>query len=361
MEFRVLGPVEIWAAGLRLDLGSPKEACVLAVFLLTPGRPVSAGALIDRVWGAAPPAKVRGSVWSYIARLRRVLAASDAAVRLVSRSGLYILEADPESIDLHRFRRLRTQARALAESGDSEHAAQLLRDADRLWGGEALAGLPGDWAQRTRATLDQERLTATMDRVELDLADGHESDLAGELSELVSRHPFVERLVEQLMVTLYRTGRQAEALEAYRQARARLDDELGAEPGPGLRSLHQRILRADPELALPPRKWTRRSSGLNNLPRDIPNFTGRAEELNVLAGAIVTDQPGTAITVVTIDGMAGIGKSALAIHLAHRLADQFPDGQIFLSLHAHDPVEEPVDPGRAGSAAASDRGHRRTW
>lgn len=342
MEFRILGPVEIWAAGQRHDLGSPKEACVLAVLLLTPGRPVSAETLVDHVWGNDPPAKVRGSVWSYIARLRRTLAA-DGGVSLVSRSGLYVLQADPDLIDLHRFRRLRNQARALAESGEIEHAAQMLREAERLWNGEALAGLPGDWARQTRTALEQERLAATMDRIEAEFASGREPDL-GELSELTSRHPFVERIVEHLMVALYRSGRQAEALDAYRQTRNLLRDELGAEPGPALRALHQRILNADPDLASPPRNWARRGTGPNNLPRDIPHFTGRAEELRSLAAAIVAGSSSTATTVVAIDGMAGVGKSALAIHLAHRLASQFPDGQLFLSLHAHDPFEEPLDP-----------------
>lgn len=345
MEFRVLGPVEIWVAGQRRDLGSPKEACVLAILLLTPGRPVSAETLVDYVWGTNPPAKVRASLWSYVARLRRTLGV-DGEASLVSRSGLYVLETDPDLVDLHRFRRLRNQARALAESGEREHAAQMLRDAESLWNGEALAGVPGDWARQTRIALEQERLAVTMDRIEAEFTVGREPDL-GELSDLTSRHPFVERTVEHLMVALYRSGRQAEALDAYRQTRQRLRDELGTEPGPELRSLHQRILNADPDLAAPPRDWVKRGTGPNNLPRDIPHFTGRAEELRDLVAAIVAASSSTATTVVAIDGMAGVGKSALAIHLAHRLANQFPDGQIFLSLHAHDPFEEPLDPASA--------------
>jgi tetratricopeptide (TPR) repeat protein/DNA-binding SARP family transcriptional activator len=344
VEFRILGPVEVWAAGRRHDLGSPKEACVLAVLLLAAGRPVSPETLIDHVWGTDPPDKVRGSLWSYVTRLRRILAVGEEAPHLVLRSGLYVLEADPEVVDIHRFRRLRAQARAIAESGDNERAAELLREADRLWRGEPLAGLTGDWARHTRAVLEQERLAATMDRAVVELALGNAADLAGELSELVSQHPFVESIVEYLMVALYRSGRQAEALDAYRQARQRLIGELGAEPGPGLRDLHQRILQGDPGLAAPARSWTGRGASPNNLPRDIPNFTGRAEELGMLAEAIVSGRARTAVTVVAIDGMAGVGKSTLAIHTAHRLASQFPDGQIFLDLHAHDPYEEPVDP-----------------
>ncbi len=345
VEFRILGPVEVWAAGQRHELGSPKEACVLAVLLLTPGRPVSAETLVDHVWGTAPPAKVRGSVWSYIARLRRTLAV-DGGASLVSRSGLYVLEIDADLVDLHRFRRLRNQARALAESGELEHAAQILRDAEGLWHGEAFAGLPGDWARHTRSALEQERLSTTIDRIEADLASGREPDL-GELSELSSCHTFDERIVEHLMVALYRSGQQAEALDAYLQTRKRLRDELGAEPGLALRALHQRILKADPSLAAPPRSWAKRGTGPNNLPRDTPQFTGRAEELRSLATAIVTGSSSAATTVIAIDGMAGVGKTALVIHLAHKLTSQFPDGQIFLNLQAHDPYEEPLDPASA--------------
>lgn len=345
MEFRILGPVEIWVADRRHDLGSPKEACVLAVLLMAPGRPVSAETLVDHVWGTDPPAKVRGSVWTYVARLRRTLAA-DGVASLIARSGLYVLEVDRDLVDLHRFRRLRKQARALADSGEFDHAAQMLRDAESLWNGEALAGLAGDWARQTRAALEQERLAVTMERIEADFALGRDADL-GELSDLASRHPFVERTVEHLMVALYRSGQQAEALDAYRRTRQRLRDELGTEPGPELRALHQRILNADPDLAAPPRDWVKRGTGPNNLPRDIPHFTGRAEELRDLVAVIVAARSSTATTVVAIDGMPGVGKSALAIHLAHRLASQFPDGQIFLNLHAHDPFEEPLDPATA--------------
>jgi DNA-binding SARP family transcriptional activator/tetratricopeptide (TPR) repeat protein len=351
VEFRILGPVEIWAAGRRYDPGSPKEACVLASLLLAPGRPVSAETIVDHVWGLEPPAKARNSVWSYIARLRRTIAV-DQQVRLVSRSGLYVLEIDPESVDLHRFRQLRAHARVLSQDGESEQAAQVLHEADALWRGEALAGLPGDWAKRTRISLENERMTAAMERVESDLAVGNEADVAGELSELVLEHPFAERFVEQLMVALYRSGRQAEALDTYRQARSRLVGELGTEPGPNLSALHQQILRNDPALTRSPQSSVRPSSarhhvGPNNLPRDIPYFTGRNEELGLLAEAIMAGADRTAVTVVAIDGMAGVGKSTLAIHLAHRLADRFHDGQIFLSLHAHHPYEEPVDPATA--------------
>ena len=343
VEFRILGSVEIWASGRRQGPGSPKEACVLASLLLASGRPVSPETIVDHVWGSDPPDKARNSVWSYVARLRHSIAIGGDA-RLVSRSGLYALEVDQEKVDLHRFRQLRARARGLSQAGDHEQAARLLHEADGLWRGEPLAGLPGDWARRTRSSLEGERLAAAMERVILDLAMGKDADVAGELSELVLAHPFAEQPVEQLMIALYRSGRPAEALDAYRQARRRIIEELGAEPGPALRALHQEILRNDGTLVPSRHQLARPSTGPNNLPRDIPHFTGRESELKVLAEAIVTEEDKTAVTIVAIDGMAGVGKSTLAVHVAHRLASRFPDGQIYLNLHAHDPYEEPVDP-----------------
>jgi DNA-binding SARP family transcriptional activator/Tfp pilus assembly protein PilF len=346
VEFRVLGPVEIWAAGRRYGPGSRKEACVLASLLLQLGQPVSADTIVDHVWGLDPPPKARNSVWTYIARLRRTFAV-DGQARLISRSRLYVLETDPESVDLYRFRNLRVQARAASELGEKERAAQLLREADSLWHGQALAGLLGDWAAGNRVVLERERLEAVLERVELDLAAGNDSDVAAELAELILEHPFDERIVEQLMVALYRSGRPAEALDAYRHARGRLNGELGTEPRHSLRALHQQVLRNDPALARPRKARPRPSAGPNNLPRDTPSFTGREEELDLLIEAITAGETKTAVTVVAIDGMPGVGKSTLAVHLAHRLASRFPDGQIFLNLHAHDPFEEPVDPATA--------------
>jgi DNA-binding SARP family transcriptional activator len=188
VEFRILGPVEVWDDGQRLCLGSPKEACVLAVLLLTPGRPVSAETLVDYVWGDDPPRKVRGSLWSYIARLRRLLAVN-GEVRLTFRSGSYELSADPDSVDLHRFRRLRAQAGAIADSGETEQAAQLLREADQFWRGDPLTGLQGDWARQTRSLLEQEHLAAILERANAELALGNDADVARELAALVPKHP----------------------------------------------------------------------------------------------------------------------------------------------------------------------------
>jgi tetratricopeptide (TPR) repeat protein/DNA-binding SARP family transcriptional activator len=286
-------------------------------------------------------------LYSYVARLRGRLqrAAGGGEVELWSRSGSYALEADPESVDLCRFRRLRAQASAIGDSGDDEHAAMLLREADEQWRGVALTGLAGNWADRIRAGLGDERLAATLDRISAEIRLGRHADVLAEITGLAAEHPFMENLVGQRMLVLYRCGRQAEALQAYRQAREQLVRELGTEPSRVLRDLHQRILRGDPELAPTPRARPRaRTPPVDNLPRDIHNFTGRAAELRQLLDACAAEPSGTAVVVEAIDGMAGSGKSTLALHAAHRLRDRFPDGRLYLQLHAHDASRGPLDP-----------------
>lgn len=347
MEFRVLGPVELREAGQRRSLGSSKERCVLAILLWALGRPVSVDSLVDRVWGEHPPPKARNSLYSYIARLRSRVqhSAGDGEVRLVSGSGSYTLEADPESVDLYLFRRLRGQARAIGDSGDDEQAALLLHAADKLWRGEPLTGLTGDWASRARASLADERLAATLDCIAADLRLGRHADVLRDIAGLVAEHPFVETLVEQHMLALYRCGRQAEALQAYHHARQRLVSELGTDPGQSLRDLHQRILRGDAELSYsPPAALASRARPVDNLPRDIPNFTGRIAEMSRLLDAVTANPARTAVVIEAIDGMAGAGKSTLALHAAHQLRDNFPDGRLYLHLHAHDPNRGPLDP-----------------
>ncbi|TDC54075.1 tetratricopeptide repeat protein [Actinomadura sp. KC345] len=348
MEFRVIGPVELWIDGQRRDLGTTKERCVLAALLLSPRQPVPAETLIRRVWDDAPPAKARQSLYSYMTRLRRRLDGVEGAA-LLSRHGSYRIDVADESVDLHRFRLLRDQARAIAESGDEEYALDHLRRAATLWRADPLADLSGGWAERTRHVLEQELLTATFERVNLELQRGHHADLVRELSDLVERHPEDERPVEGLMLALYRSGRQAEALEVYRRTHDLFVTESGTEPGSALRDLQRRILRSDPALLRVPGTRLGVDRPPRVLPHDVPRFTGRDEELRQLL-AVVPDEgapAGSAATVLAIDGMPGVGKTALAVHLAHRLAGEFPDAHIFLKLHAHDTRQGPVDPADA--------------
>jgi DNA-binding SARP family transcriptional activator/tetratricopeptide (TPR) repeat protein len=334
MEFRVLGPTELWSAGQPYDLGSAKARSVLAILLLTPRTIVPADALIDRLWDTRPPAKARETLSVYVARLRASLreAAGDS-VRLAGRANGYVLDINPEAVDLHQFRRLRRQARALAESGDYDHAARLLRDADALWHGQALAGIRGDWVARMRDSLEEERRAVILERVECELELGCHVDLIGELRGLLAQYPLDETFIAHQMTALYRSGRQGDALSLYRETRGRLAEEQGTEPGPVLAELHQRILRRDPELSV---RVASRRSGLEPQPDTLPpetmQFVGRGQELALLTGG-----HGGTPQVSVIEGMPGVGKTALAVHAARAVAPRYPDGMFYLDFHSHDP------------------------
>jgi DNA-binding SARP family transcriptional activator/tetratricopeptide (TPR) repeat protein len=344
MEFRALGPIELWSAGQPQDLGPARARCILAVLLLAPRTIVPAETLIDRLWDTRPPPKARESLSVYIARLRASLRqAVGDSVRLVGRARGYVLEVDPEAIDVHQFRLLRRQANALAGSGDYEHAAALLREADGLWRGQALAGIHGDWVDRMRDGLEEERRAAILERVGCELELGRHADLVGELRHLLAQYPLDETLVGHQMTALYWSGRSADALSLYRETRTRLVDEQGTEPGPALSELHQRILAADPELAVRPSgQRPGRAAPPDTLPPGTMEFVGRQQELALLTGGH-DGAPGIAV----IEGMPGVGKTALAVRAARLLSGEYPDGTLYLDLHAHDQAIAPLDPAEA--------------
>ncbi|MFF7307267.1 BTAD domain-containing putative transcriptional regulator [Streptomyces sp. NPDC008137] len=339
MEFRLLGTVEAHLNTGPVDLGHAKQRCVLAVLLCDAGRVVSAERLIDRVWGENPPGSVRNILSGYVGRLRAALRSAGApGVRLARSSGGYLLDVDPESVDVHRFRRLVAEARRSADTGQ---AADLLRDALGRWHGEALTGLPGAWAEETRARLGDERLTAELRYHELELRLGRHQQALEQLRHLAAAHPLDERVVRHLMTALCRGDRQAEALEAYEDIRHRLAEELGVDPGTELRALHRRILRgpateaeADPPVVPA------------ELPHDVAGFSGRTEALARLSAQL--DVPaGEAVMISVISGAAGVGKTALALRFAHQVRDRFPDGQLYVNLRGYDHESAPVDPQQA--------------
>jgi DNA-binding SARP family transcriptional activator/Tfp pilus assembly protein PilF len=342
MEFRLLGPIELWSAGRRQDLGRARARSILAMLLLTPRALVPVDTLIDRLWDTEPPAKARESLSVYVARLRASLRqAVGDDLRLLGRAQGYTLEVDPETIDVYQFRRLRRQADTLAASGDYEPAATMLREADGLWRGQALAGVPGDWAARMRDALEEERRAALVERIGCELELGQHTDLVGELSQLLVQYPADETLVGHQMTALCRSGRPADALALYRETRRRLIEEQGAEPGPALSDLHQRILGRDPELTVRPSgRRPAQAAPPDTLPPATAEFVGRDRELAALTGG---GHPGVTI----IKGMPGVGKTTLAVRAARLAADQYPDGTIYLNLHSHDPGRPPLDPAEA--------------
>jgi DNA-binding SARP family transcriptional activator/tetratricopeptide (TPR) repeat protein len=332
--FCLLGPIQLWADGRSHDLGSPMERCVLAVLLVECGQPVSYDVLATRLWGERLPGKARDNLSSYVSRIRRRLRQASTGVQITADAQTYTLTTDPDIIDLHRFRRLRRQATVIADSGDADSAVTLLKQADHLWRGEALAGLPGDWTPRIRESLEEERRSAHIKRIDLELRLGRHTELISALHHLVTAYPLDERFVAQLMLALYRGDRQADALATYQRTRRLLRQTQGTEPGARLQKLQRQILARDNDLAITPRH---RSPGRvpqpKTLPPGIDHFIGRTSELKTITGA---DHRNSKAQAMVIAGMPGVGKTTLAVHAAHNLTDRYPDAQLFLHLRAHD-------------------------
>ncbi|WP_203994900.1 AfsR/SARP family transcriptional regulator [Virgisporangium aurantiacum] len=349
VEFRVLGAVEMYVDGRGVPLGHARQRQVLAALLVEANRPVPADTLRERVWGDGAPQGAQGSLHTYVSRLRRTLGAVPDTVIRRGTAG-YVLTVDPDAVDLHLFRRLVGEARA----ADDDAAAGLLTRALDLWRGEAFATLDSPWLAGIRTTLDGERMAAELDRNDAALHCGRHADLVTELAAAAVAHPWDERLAAQVMVAMYRCGRQAEALEHYRAVRARLADELGADPGPALQQTFQRIVRADPTLTVtyqPPRAATDapgpdpRGPIPRQLPASSPSFVGRAAELDML-DLLMGPDPGRPATVLVsaIGGAGGIGKTWLALRWAHRNSHRFPDGQLYANLRGFEPATAPVEP-----------------
>ena len=340
MEFRLLGPLEVELDAKQAPtLARARERCLLAVLLVHVGQTLSAEKLISYVWDDDDPqGTAEGTFRSYLSHVKNVVDATDGRAQLVTREGGYQLQMPTGCVDVHRFSRLRHQADAAARSGNTDQAIALLCEAEALWRGPALAGLNGRWASAMRIGLEEEHRACVLKRMGLELDLGRHAELVGELRLLSAQYPLDETCVAFEMTALYRSGRQADALDAYRQARARFIDQ-GIEPGPELAVLHQRILQRDPQLSRP---GPPRQPPSPDLPAQVPlaatAFVGRAEEIRMLTAA----GPG-ASRVRIITGLPGIGKTRLAVEAAGRLADRFPGGQLYLEFHAHEEDLVPLD------------------
>ncbi|GLW79006.1 AfsR/SARP family transcriptional regulator [Actinokineospora globicatena] len=314
-----------------MRLGHARQVRVLAALLVDAGKPVPVEHLVCRVWGEQAPHSATTTLYSYVSRLRQSLA--DTGARIERGSSGYTAEVEPDSVDLHRFRHLIALAR-------SDAKADLLAEALELWHGEPFGTIDSPWFNALRESLLRERHAAAADLVDARLAQGRHAELVPELADRAAAEPLDERVAGQLMLALYLQGQTAAALACFTRTRARLADELGVDPGPELVHLHARVLRGDPDLA--PRRPGERTSPPPAsarppamLPPDVPDFTGRATQVADLRALLAGATP---VTVVV--GMGGVGKTALALHVAHLMADSFPEGCLSATLRGAD--EQPV-------------------
>jgi len=324
MEFRVLGTLEVIEDGDTIIVGRARERALLALLLIHTPSPVTTDALIEALWGEHPPANPAAALQTAVSRLRGALEGpSGDRDRLVRVGTGYALAAERDTTDAHRFEAALAAARSLEPAA----AADALREALAMWRGDAYADFAyEDFARPEIARLTELRLTALEDRIAADLALGKHEEVVGELRSLVASHPFREGFWEQLMLSLYRSGRQAEALRAYQQARRALGEHLGIEPGPRLRRLEESMLMQDPGLETPPLPGLRLEQLRGGLPVPIGRFVGRVEERATLVGQLSTSR------LVTVTGPGGVGKTRLAVEVAHDLTDEYPDGVIGASL-----------------------------
>ncbi|ROR42353.1 AfsR/SARP family transcriptional regulator [Kitasatospora cineracea] len=351
LRFQVLGPVQAWRGGAPLALGSPQQQAVLVALLLGEGRPVTTDDLVDGIWGDRTPPQAVAALRTYVSRLRSVLEPNRAARTpsevLVSMTDGYALRIPADALDLAVFERHVAEAAAARADGGLRPAHDTLVAALDLWRGRPLPGVPGPYADAQRTRLAERQLAVAEERCALALEIGLHADVVAELNSLSAAYPLRERLRELLMLALYRSGRQAESLGVYADTRKLLIDELGVEPGGGLSTMHARILAGDPELLAPsaaPPKAAEESPAFvppAQLPADVSDFSGRSKMVGELRDVLRAGS-GQAVVVTSLAGIGGVGKTTLAVHVAHSLRPDFPDGQLYVDLRGAG--ASPADP-----------------
>ncbi|MFB4262147.1 BTAD domain-containing putative transcriptional regulator [Nonomuraea sp. GTA35] len=340
MDFKILGPIEVRTSlGRPIALGRRKQRVLLAALLLNTGKAIPSRRMLDWLWGERAPATAESNLYTYISALRKVLGSPS---RIEAGSNGYMLRVTPGEVDVTLFEDLAAQGRLALSAGRHDVALDRLTRALCLWRGESvLEELPLPAPLRCEAArLERLRATVVDASLEARLALGQHGEMLADLEAMTRRDPLNERLRAQLMLALYRSGRRADALTVYQSARMTLAAEVGIDPGPDLVRMHQRILADDPALTPPPAVAARRAPA--ELPIGSAAFTGRTTEISRLRTMLTTGSGATAIS--TITGAAGVGKSALAVHVAHQVAGHFPDGRLYVDLHGSTPGVAPLNP-----------------
>jgi DNA-binding SARP family transcriptional activator len=359
MELRVLGSIELWTGSSVADIGPARQRGILGALLVDPERPVPLESLVDRVWGDRPPAGVRNVVHTYITRLRRafdrVSAELPEPIALVRSPAGYLVSTDLGAVDLVRFRRLLKSAQQEG-LGDQERST-LLQQALHVWRGDALGGMHSDWATRARETLRQLHHEALSQWAEVEIRLERPGAVLAELRAALLTDPLSEQICERLMVALYMEGRSVDALEYYQSMRRLIAKELGTDPSRRLQRLYETILRGEAADPAPPpeRSGDPHGAGTHQvlassqpspavphmLPLDLPDFTGRERELDVVRRTLTLPTAAHPPAVLLVGG-GGVGKTALAVRLGHRHRSAFPDGQLYAALRGSG--ARPADP-----------------
>lgn len=364
LEFLLLGPLQVWRGSTAVAVSGRRERVILAMLLLDVGNTVQMTRLIDAVWDEAPPKTARTQVHICVANLRQRLYSANATQPIQTRPSGYALDVPPAAVDVVRFRQMVSHGRLLAQVHRFEEAATAYRKALALWRGEsAAADTESMPVQAAAVRFNEERITSITECIDLELRLGRHRQLLGELQQLAVEYPLREAIHGQLMVALYRDGRQAEALDVYRRAHRTLVDEHGVDPGEELRRLAHAVLENDPMLGAfedQPAVLTTGRYGLadvalplvrpNVVPRQLPLATDVVGRLGVANDIIVRlrvdgRSPSAEMPLSVIVGPPGVGKSALALWVAFRLRDHYPDGQLYVDLHGAS--ADPVDPADA--------------